>query len=137
MIKFLIIIIVIIAVPVGAFMYYRSGETMDGTIIDCQTGQRVGGAAIRARQTGWGFNPSLVWDKTYDVTSTSDANGIFSLRVPLRTPAEIKITKDNYIDSIEWRVPASQLSLKILSGNSDSFRKYPADIVYARDCAVQ
>lgn len=137
MIKFLIIVIVIIAVPVGMFMYYRSGVTMDGTIIDCQTGQPVGGAVIRARQVGWGFRPNLVWDKSYYATTASDANGYFSLRVAIRKPAEIKVTRGNYIDAIEYRETDKQVTLKVLSGTSATFQKPPGYIVYTENCAVQ
>ena len=137
MLKVLTIITTIIVIPVVAFFYYRSGATIAGTIIDCQTGQNVGVAMIRTRQVGWGFNPNLIWDKFYDATTLSDVSGYFSVRVSIRKSAEIKVTKDNYLDAIEYRLPGSQENLRILAGDPNVLQKPPAYIVYTRDCVVQ
>lgn len=137
MLRVLGVIITIVALPVAAFLYSRSGGTISGTILDCKTGQGVGGATIRARQIGWGFSPNLVWDKAYDATTNSQARGYFSLHVPIRKPAELLVTKDNYVNAMEWREPGSHESIRILFGNSDIFHKSPGYIIYTENCMVQ
>ena len=122
---------------IGSVIIYKNkGGTISGTIKDCSTGQNVSQASIRSRQIGWGFRPNLVWDKAYDLYTTSDQNGHFSIKVPLRKPTELWIVKENYIDASEWREINKEANIRILSGDPKSFQKPPGYIVYTTNCIV-
>jgi len=57
-------------------------QGLDGTVIDAGTGRPVANATVDIFNNGWGFRDgSLVWDKEYRSSATTDAAGRFHLDV--------------------------------------------------------
>lgn len=79
----------------------RSPKTLTGRVVDYDTGRPVANARILAAQSGWGFGSTgLVWDKSYDSTTTTDASGRFDLHYSVGDSANLVAAAAGYS---EWR----------------------------------
>jgi hypothetical protein len=130
--------IVVIAIAAAcAIDQERSSGTITGIIVDCDTAAPVSGASVTARQIGWQFQPRLMWDKTFEVTATSNEAGAFTVRVPLRKPASLIVTKPGYLDAVEARALDSHSQIRLRKGDARASGKPVGYIVYTKDCVVQ
>jgi hypothetical protein len=60
--------------------------TVAGRVMDCRTRQPVAGATLVAHESDWGWSSGgVVWDKAYNYSVVSDAQGRFTLQT-IRKP---------------------------------------------------
>lgn len=60
-----------------------SSGAVSGELVDYATGQPIAAASVTAHARGWGISSGqLVWDRSYSTSTTTDADGRFTVRVP-------------------------------------------------------
>ena len=91
--------------------------SLAGRVVDCRTRQPVAGATIVAHESDWGWSSGgVVWDKAYDYSTVSDAQGRFTLRYRHDNAAHLTIRKPGFRFTLLDTRSNNQLEIGMLSG---------------------
>lgn len=117
-------ICILLALPI-IFIFYFVGplhtlaklathKTISGKIYDCTTGKPIEDARVSISGVGWGFrNNSLVWDKVYSESGTSNSQGNYEIDHTLGT--ELAVQKDEYLRAYFYSEPSEKVDIGLIS----------------------
>lgn len=92
-------------------------KTVSGIVFDCKSQQPVAAATVTTRQTGWGIsNGSVVWDKEFITTTTTNESGYFELSYSVGDAAKIQVTKHGYNSAEQFELPGNAIRIGLLKG---------------------
>ena len=107
------------SVLLGAFVALsasgcRFDKTVSGRVLDYETGTPLANVDVRVSQSGWGFsNGSVVWDKSYETSAPTDANGAFTVHYRVGSSASVTASHNDYSEFQHYYEPNSFVALKL------------------------
>lgn len=76
----LVVLTIAIILGLGVLWLNLGPKVVRGEVVDSITAEGIDGVTVLAAQRGWGFSGgSLVWDKDYHTTVTTNPDGRFTL----------------------------------------------------------
>ena len=119
------IILFLILLVGGGFLFIRREKTVSGIVLDCSTNEPIVNAEVSANQRGWGLiDGSLLWDKDYISKARTDNSGEFTLGYRVGDSANMRANKEGYITAQQFEPRGEGIVVRLLQGNN------PAEVTY-------
>lgn len=92
----------------------RLERSIAGEVADYDTHQPIAGVTVSIAQSGWGWSDgSLVWDKSYETRTTSDAAGAFVARYQVGSSAHLHAWIEGFNEFEGWYDAGAHASIRL------------------------
>ena len=118
--KILIILVFVVLLAGGIFVFVWREKIVSGIVVDCTTNEPIAGAEVSAHQ----HITFAIGHEGFVYRTTSDDTGAFKLSYKVGDAAQMTVRKDGYIAAQQFEYPREDIVVRMLQGNA------PTEVTY-------